>query len=451
MERLLIKKLVEWKESPYRKPLILKGVRQVGKTWLLKEFGRRYYENTAYFNFDEHEEYKQFFETSKDIERILQNLMLASSQTIIPGKTFIIFDEVQECPNVINSMKYFQENAPQYHVACAGSLLGIALAKPASFPVGKVNFMKVDPMTFTEFLLANGDENLARYLDTVDIIEPIPDAFFNPLYEKLKMYYVTGGMPESVLMWAEARSADAMQKALSGIISAYELDFGKHPDITQFPKISMVWKSLPSQLSRENKKFLYKVVKEGARAREYEDALQWLVDAGIVHKVFRSSAPSLPIAAYDDLSAFKIYLADVGLLRRLALLAPTAFGEGNRLFTEFKGALSENYVLQTLAAQFEAAPRYWSQSNPPYEVDFLIQRENDIIPIEVKAENNISSKSLKKFKELFSGSVKLRVRFSLDNLKMDDDMLNIPLFMADHADRLIGLALEQLGKSRTVI
>ena len=451
MERLLIKKLVEWKESPYRKPLILKGVRQVGKTWLLKEFGRRYYENTAYFNFDEHEEYKQFFETSKDIERILQNLMLASSQTIIPGKTFIIFDEVQECPNVINSMKYFQENAPQYHVACAGSLLGIALAKPASFPVGKVNFMKVDPMTFTEFLLANGDENLARYLDTVDMIEPIPDAFFNPLYEKLKMYYVTGGMPESVLMWAEARSADAMQKALSGIISAYELDFGKHPDITQFPKISMVWKSLPSQLSRENKKFLYKVVKEGARAREYEDALQWLVDAGIVHKVFRSRAPSLPIAAYDDLSAFKIYLADVGLLRRLALLAPTAFGEGNRLFTEFKGALSENYVLQTLATQFEAAPRYWSQSNPPYEVDFLIQRENDIIPIEVKAENNISSKSLKKFKELFSGSVKLRVRFSLDNLRMDDDMLNIPLFMADHADRLIGLALEQLGKSRTVI
>jgi len=451
LERLLIKKLVEWKESPYRKPLILKGVRQVGKTWLLKEFGRRYYENTAYFNFDEHEEYKQFFETSKDIERILQNLMLASSQTIIPGKTFIIFDEVQECPNVINSMKYFQENAPQYHVACAGSLLGIALAKPASFPVGKVNFMKVDPMTFTEFLLANGDENLARYLDTVDMIEPIPDAFFNPLYEKLKMYYVTGGMPESVLMWAEARSADAMQKALSGIISAYELDFGKHPDITQFPKISMVWKSLPSQLSRENKKFLYKVVKEGARAREYEDALQWLVDAGIVHKVFRSRAPSLPIAAYDDLSAFKIYLADVGLLRRLALLAPTAFGEGNRLFTEFKGALSENYVLQTLATQFEAAPRYWSQSNPPYEVDFLIQRENDIIPIEVKAENNISSKSLKKFKELFSGSVKLRVRFSLDNLRMDDDMLNIPLFMADHADRLIGLALEQLGKSRTVI
>ena len=201
MERFIVKKLLAWKNSPYRKPLILKGVRQVGKTWILKEFGRRYYENTAYFNFDENEEYKQFFETTKDVDRILQNLMLASGQKIVPEKTLIIFDEVQDCPKVINSMKYFCENAPQYHVACAGSLLGIALAKPSSFPVGKVNFMQIDPMTFNEFLLANGDENLAQYLEQVDTLEPIPDAFFNPLYEKLKMYYVTGGMPESVLMW----------------------------------------------------------------------------------------------------------------------------------------------------------------------------------------------------------------------------------------------------------
>lgn len=257
------------------------------------------------------------------------------------------------------------------------------------------------------------------------------------------MYYVTGGMPEPVLMWTEARDVSAMQEALSGIIGAYERDFAKHPNISEFPKISMIWKSIPSQLARENKKFIYKVVKEGARAREYEDALQWLVDARLMHKIYRSTAPGLPVAAYDDLSAFKIYLVDVGLLRRLAQLAPTAFGEGNRLFTEFKGALTENFVLQTLITQFEVVPRYWSQNNPPYEVDFLIQRENDIFPVEVKSEANTTSKSLKKFKELFPDQVKLRVRFSLDNLKLDDDVLNIPLFMADQADRLIGLALEK--------
>lgn len=443
MERLIMNELLKWKNSPYRKPLILKGVRQVGKTWILKEFGRRYYKNVAYFNFEENSEYRQFFKTTKDVDRILQNLMLASSQKILPESTFIIFDEVQDCPEVINSMKYFCENAPQYHIACAGSLLGIALAKPSSFPVGKVNFMQINPMTFTEFLLANGDENLAEYMKTVDTLEPIPDAFFNPLYEKLKMYYVTGGMPESVKMWTEARDVDAMQEVLSGIIGAYERDFAKHPNVSEFPKISMIWNSLPSQLSRENKKFIYKVVKEGARAREYEDALQWLVDARLVYKIYRSTAPGLPMSAYDDISAFKIYMVDVGLLRRLAQLSPTAFGEGNRLFTEFKGALTENFVLQTLVTQYEVTPRYWTKTNPPYEVDFLIQRENDIFPVEVKSESNTASRSLKKYKELFSDKVRLRIRFSLNNLKLDDDMLNIPLFMADQTDRLIGLALEQ--------
>ena len=446
VERFILNKLLDWKNSPYRKPLILKGVRQVGKTWALKEFGRRYYENTAYFNFDENEEYRQFFETTKDVNRILQNLMMVSGQKILPEKTLIIFDEIQDCPNVINSMKYFCENGPQYHIACAGSLLGIALTKPSSFPVGKVNFMRIDPMTFTEFLLANGDGNLAAYLDTVRKPEPLPDAFFNPLYEKLKMYYVTGGMPESVLMWTQARDVGAMQEVLSNILDAYQRDFAKHPNVGEFPKISMIWKSIPSQLARENKKFLYKAVKEGARAREYEDALQWLVDAGLVHKIYRSSAPGLPIAAYDDLSAFKIYLADVGLLRRFSLHSPTAFGEGNRLFTEFKGALTENYVLQSLIPQFEAVPRYWSQSNPPYEVDFLIQRDNDIFPIETKAEDNTGSSSLKKFRELFGEKIKLRLRFSLKNLKLDGDVLNIPLFMADYTDRLIGAALEQRSR-----
>ncbi|MFU0522444.1 ATP-binding protein [Gardnerella swidsinskii] len=443
MKRLIMSKLLAWKNSPYRKPLILKGVRQVGKTWVLKEFGKLYYKNIAYFNFDENKEYKQFFETTKSVERILQNLMLASGQKIEAENTLVIFDEVQDCPEVINSMKYFCENAPQYHVACAGSLLGITLAKPSSFPVGKVNFMQINPMNFTEFLLANGDENLAKYIEQIDKIEQIPDAFFNPLYEKLKMYYVTGGMPESVLMWTKARDVNAMQETLFEIITAYERDFAKHPSVGEFPKISMIWNSIPSQLARENKKFLYKVVKNGARAREYEDALQWLVSAQLVYKIYRNTAPNLPIAAYDDVSAFKIYLADVGLLRRLAQLSPTAFSEGNRLFTEFKGALTENYVLQALLTQFEVMPRYWSQTNPPYEVDFLIQRENDIFPIEVKSEANINSRSLKKFKELFPNQTKLRIRFSLNNLKLDDDMLNIPLFMADYTDKLIELALKE--------
>lgn len=443
MERFILNDLLKWKESKYRKPLILKGVRQVGKTWILREFGKRYYENVAYFNFDENEEYRQFFETTKDVSRILQNLVFASGQTVVPEKTLIIFDEVQDCPNVINSLKYFCENASEYHVVCAGSLLGISLSKPSSFPVGKVDFMDISPMTFSEFLLANGDENFLNFLRGIETIAPIPDAFFNPLYEKMKMYFVTGGMPESVKMWTQERNTELMQTALLNILNAYERDFAKHPEPKEFPKISLLWKSIPSQLSKENKKFLYKVAKEGARAREYEDALQWLVDAQLLRKIYRSSAPGLPISAYDDLTAFKLYLVDVGLLRRLALLAPSAFAEGNRLFTEFKGALSENYVLQALQNQFEATPRYWSVLNPSYEVDFLIQRENDIFPVEVKSEDNVDSVSLKKIKEKFGDKVKLRIRFSLENLKLNDDLLNMPLFMADFADKLIGLALRQ--------
>lgn len=440
-ERLILAELSAWKSSPHRKPLILKGVRQVGKTWILKEFGKRYYENVAYFNFDENEEYKELFETTKNVDRILQNLMLSSGQKILPEKTLIIFDEIQDCPKVINSLKYFCENAPQYHIACAGSLLGIALSKPSSFPVSKVSFLQINPMTFTEFLLANGDKSLVDYLDSINSFEPIPAVFFNPLCEKLKAYFITGGMPEAVSMWTEYRDISATQEALYNIVQTYERDFAKHPSTAKYPKLSMIWKSIPSQLSRENKKFLYKVVKEGARAREYEDALQWLTDARLVHKIYRSTAPRLPISAYDDSSSFKLYLVDVGLLRRLSQLSPSAFAEGNRLFTEFKGALTENYVLQQLITQFEVEPRYWSQSNPPYEVDFIIQRDNDIFPIEVKAGANTTGKSLKKFKELFSDEIKLRVRFSLDNLRLDGDVLNLPLFLADRADKLIGMAL----------
>lgn len=443
MERLVMRKLVDWKNSRYRKPLLLRGVRQVGKTWLLKEFAQKYYKTMAYFNFDEHPEYKQFFENTRDVDRILQNLLMASGTVIPqdnPGDTLIIFDEIQECPNALSALKYFCENTPQYHVAGAGSLLGITLSGPASFPVGKVDFVDIFPMTFTEFLLANGDGNLSAYMGSLKTIAPLPDAFFNPLYEKLKMYFVTGGMPESVKIWTEDRDVDHMQQALSNILGAYERDFAKHLEPKDFPKISLIWKSIPSQLSRENKKFIYKAVKEGARAREYEDALQWLCDANLTYKIYRSTAPGLPISAYDDISAFKIYMADVGLLRRHALLAPSAFAEGSRLFVEFKGALSENYILQALVHQFEVMPRYWSMINPNYEVDFLVQRENTIYPVEVKSGVNVKSTSLKKFKETYTDAAKIRIRFSLNNLCLDDDLLNIPLFMADHVDGLIALA-----------
>ena len=444
MERTAMQQLIGWKESPYRKPLIIKGVRQVGKTWLLKEFGRRYYDNVAYFNFDENPEYRDFFATTKDVRRIIPNLAMAGGQDITAGKTLVVFDEIQDCPEVLNSLKYFCENAPEYHVASAGSLLGIALAKPTSFPVGKVDFLAMYPMTFQEFLMATGSGNLAAYLNQIEEIAPLPEAFFNPLAEKLKMYFVTGGMPEVVNRWVETQSVGQVQSVLMDIINAYERDFMKHPETKEYPKLSRIWNSLPSQLARENKKFLYSAVKEGARAREYEDALEWLVNAALVYKTFRITTPGIPLSGYEDLSAFKIYLADVGVLRRLAKLDPVAFREGNRLFTEFKGALTENFVLQSLVPQFDAAPHYWSRLNPSYEVDFVIQHENDIIPIEVKSDTNIKSRNLKKYAETFASQTKLRVRFSMNNLRMDDEVLNIPLFMADVADKLIRLAMKNL-------
>lgn len=445
MKRSVIDSLLEWKNSPYRKPLILQGVRQVGKTWLMKEFGRQYYDNIVYFSFDE-EDYRQLFEATRNPKRIIANLAMVSSEKISPETTLIIFDEIQDCPQVINSLKYFCEEANEYHIICAGSLLGVALARPASFPVGKVDFLNIYPMSFTEFLLAENQDNYVEYLSNIDEIAPIPDMFFNPLQEKLKMYYITGGMPEAVLRWSKEHDVRGVQYVQSSILNAYERDFAKHPNVSEFPKISMIWQSLPSQLARENKKFMYNVVKPGARAREYEDALQWLINAQLAYKVYRMKTPGLPMSAYDDLSAFKIYMCDVGLLRRFSKLAPAVFSEGNRLFSEFKGALTENFVLQGLSRQFDVKPRYWSMSNPPYEVDFLLQLDNDIIPIEVKSADNVRSRSLAKYKDLFAEQTKLRVRFSLENLRLDDDLLNIPLFMIDEAERLIKLGLRMTSK-----
>lgn len=451
MFRKYLSSLREWKQSPFRKPLILNGIRQVGKTWLLKEFGKLEYQNTVYVNFEEQPELCEFFEKSKNVPRILENLSLALGEPIEKESTLLIFDEIQVCPDALTSLKYFAENASEYHVTAAGSLLGVLLAKPASFPVGKVDFLTIRPMTFVEFLYADGAENLVRYLESLTEISNIPETFFHQLSEKLKVYFVTGGMPEAVFVWTKTQDRDLVDKTLNNILTAYERDFAKHMPAKDFPRASLIWNSIPSQLSRENKKFLYRAVKEGARAREYEDALTWLVDAGLVQKIFRSSQPGLPLSAYDDLSAFKLYLSDVGLLRSLSGLRPAVFFEGDRMFREFRGSLTENYVLASLLAQYPGIPRYWAVDNPRYEVDFLIQHENLVLPVEVKSGEHVTGKSLKKFSEKYSETVPLRIRFSLQNLTLDANTLNIPLFLADYTEKFIGIALKVLAEEHPAV
>ncbi len=439
IRRKALEQLAEWKTKPSRKPLLLTGIRQVGKTWLLKHFGKKYFVDTAYFNFERQEELSQFFRTTRDPGRIIDNLSLVHGRAIQPQKTLIIFDEIQESGEALNSLKYFCEEAPEYAVACAGSLLGVAFGHDKSFPVGKVDFLQVYPVTFSEFLSEEAPD-LYSYLEQIDKPEPIPEIFFNPLCEKLKMYFISGGMPEAVATLLGARDTNATQAVLQSVISSYQLDFSKHVEKKDIPKINYIWNSLPSQLARENKKFLYQAVRPGARAREYEDALLWLSNAGLVTKVYCSEKPGIPLTAYDDLTAFKVYLPDVGVLRRLSLLDPVAFSEGNRMFTEFKGALTENYILSGLTGQFEPIPRYWRSGNKA-EVDFLIQYRNQVIPVEVKSDENIRSKSLAYYKKEYAPG--LSVRFSLRNLKKDEGLINIPLFMVDYARKIIDKAFDK--------
>ena len=439
IKRRALEQLAEWKIKSSRKPLLLTGIRQVGKTWLLKHFGKKYFDDTAYFNFERQEELGQFFRTTRDPRRIIDNLSLVHGRAIQPQNTLIIFDEIQESGEALNSLKYFCEEAPEYAVACAGSLLGVAFGHDKSFPVGKVDFLQVYPVTFSEFLSEEAPD-LYSYLEQIDKPEPIPEIFFNPLCEKLKMYFISGGMPEAVATLLGARDTNATQAVLQSVISSYQLDFSKHVEKKDIPKINYIWNSLPSQLARENKKFLYQAVRPGARAREYEDALLWLSNAGLVTKVYCSEKPGIPLTAYDDLTAFKVYLPDVGVLRRLSLLDPVAFSEGNRMFTEFKGALTENYILSGLTGQFEPIPRYWRSGNKA-EVDFLIQYRNQVIPVEVKSDENIRSKSLAYYKKEYTPG--LSVRFSLRNLKKDEGLINIPLFMVDYARKIIDKAFDK--------
>lgn len=435
MQRYIKKQLIEWKNRKDRKPLILKGARQVGKTYIIKEFGKEQYENTVYFNFDHDETLKQLFQNTKDPKRILEQLTFVAGKTIKPEKTLIIFDEIQECPDALNSLKYFQEEANEYHIICAGSLLGIKLSH-TSFPVGKVEYLQMQPMTFTEFLLADGSENLVKYMESIDKIEKIPDIIFTQLNEKIKSYFIIGGMPEVVKTWAETKDIENVNRIQKQILNGYEDDFGKHTQTANMQaKISIIWESIISQLAKENKKFLYQTAKDGARAREYEDAVNWLNDANIVTKIFNITKPDFPLTAYTDLSSFKLYMSDVGLLRRKANLDSKIIIEGNRLFEEFKGALTENFVLNMLQYKLEEKPNYYTFDR--HEIDFIIQEKNEIIPIEVKSSENINNASLTRFNE--TNNNKISVRFSTRNLDKSGKIINIPIFMAEYIDKLIEL------------
>ena len=432
MKRFIFDELLKWKESKYRKPLILKGARQIGKTYILKQFGEENYEGVAYFNFDHDEDLQNIFVNTKSPKRILEQLSFIYGKAILPEKTLIIFDEIQECPNALNSLKYFQEEANEYHIACAGSLLGIRLSH-TSFPVGKVDFLNMYPMTFSEFLIADNCENLVEYMKSIKTIEKIPEIFFNQLEEKLKAYFIIGGMPEAVNVWVNEKNIELVNHVQENILRAYESDFSKHTQNSEANKISIIWNSIPSQLAKENKKFLYQVIKEGARAREYENALNWLNDANLIYKIYNITKPDFPLKAYHDLSSFKIYMNDVGLLRRMANLDSKIVIEGDRLFEEFKGAFTENYILTMLNYVFDEVPNYFTFDRN--EIDFVIQYKNKIIPIEVKSNKSTKNISLSKYNQKYDNEIS--VRFSMNNLNKDEKVLNIPLFLTEYIKNLM--------------
>ena len=432
MKRFILNELIKWKISKYRKPLILKGARQIGKTYILKKFGEENYEGVAYFNFDHDEDLYNLFNNTKDPKRILEQLSFIYGKAIIPGKILIIFDEIQECPNALNSLKYFQEEANEYHIVCAGSLLGIRLSN-TSFPVGKVDFLNMYPMTFSEFLIADNCENLVEYMRSIKDIENIPDIFFNQLEEKLKAYFIIGGMPEAVKIWVNEKDIELVNNIQENILKAYESDFSKHTNNSEANKISLAWNSIPSQLAKENKKFLYQTIKEGARAREYENALNWLNDANLVYKVYNVTKANLPLKAYNDLSSFKIYMNDVGLLRRMSNLDSRIVIEGDKLFEEFKGAFTENYVLNMLSTIYNVVPNYYTFDR--HEIDFIIQYKNEIIPIEVKSSKSTNNISLTRYNE--RNNNKISIRFSMNNLAKNNKILNIPLFLIEYINNFI--------------
>lgn len=424
MKRKAIEQLLHWKESPRRKPLIVEGARQVGKTWLVKEFAAHHYKNIAYVNFEELTYLRQIFEIDFDVARILSAISVATGVNIQTGDTLIFFDEIQEAPNGITALKYFNENAREHHVIAAGSLLGIELHRHTSFPVGKVQFMTLRPMSFCEFLHAVNQSALADMIDSRDWT--MINTFTAKFKERLRQFYFVGGMPEAVLTFAETGDFSEVRKVQAEILKSYDLDFSKHAPAEVVPRIRQVWNSLPSQLSKENRKFVYGLVKEGARAREYETALQWLIDSGLVYKVPNVSAPRIPLKSYEDLSAFKLFMLDTGLLGALSRLDTATVIDGNRIFTEFNGALTEQYVLQEIILKHE--PYYFAKPNSRLEIDFVIQTEGNVVPIEVKAEENLKAKSLRQFVSDYA--CPLAYRCSMADYRREEWMTNIPLYAA---------------------
>lgn len=427
MYRSAMEQLNKWKQKTNKKPLIIRGARQAGKTWLMKEFGKTAYEKTVYINFDNNPQMKELFSLDMRIDRIIMGIELYVGHKISPHNTLLIFDEVQEVPKALSSLKYFNETAPEYQIICAGSLLGIALHQGTSFPVGKVEFMDLYPLSFTEFMRAMGKEQFVDLLDKGDF--EMATMFRQDYVDLLKYYYYVGGMPEVVQSFVDNRDFNEAREIQERILAAYEQDFSKHAPNEVVPRIRMLWNSIPAQLTKENKKFIYGIIKEGARAKDYETALMWLTDCGLVHKVYRVTAPSIPLKAYEDLKAFKLFLADVGLLGCMVRLNQSVLLNGNELFKEFKGALTEQYVLQQLKTVKGVDTYYWTNDRGNAEIDFLIDTGNEIVPIEVKAETNLKAKSLKTFCEKYNP--KMAIRTSMTDYKQEDWLLNLPLWAVE--------------------
>ncbi len=432
--REILSQLKAWKDNPRRKPLVLQGARQVGKSWVLRRFGTECYDDTVYINFDTMPAWKEEFRRTKEPGKIVSAIELVLGKTVSPPSTLIILDEIQECNDAINSLKYFCEDAPQYSVVCAGSLLGVALNRSdASFPVGKVDFMTLYPVSFPEYLQAV-DPSLYQSYAKIEGMTAIPEVLHQRLTDAYKVYLALGGMPEAVSLYADTHDWQQVGAVQQAVLQSYSLDFSKHINNKDIPRVFQVWENLQDQLAREDKKFRYADIRQGARAREYKAAIEWLCLAGLVHRVYAVETPRLPLSAYKNSRAFKLYMNDTGLLYRKFDLDPTTAMHGNSLFTEFKGILSENYVLLSLVRQFGNKQYYWTSGNSA-EVEFLLHWQGQVVPIEVKAEHNVKAKSLALYRSKYSPAVS--VRLSTLNMRQDADLLNVPLYLADKLKTLI--------------
>ena len=434
MDRAITRQLVKWMGNPNRKPLVLKGVRQCGKTYVLKEFGRMHYQDTVYLNFEETPSLSAIFEKDLDVQRLLFELGLSAGKTISPRTSLLILDEIQECPRALTALKYFCENAPEYHIACAGSLLGIAIHEDQSFPVGKVDILTLYPMSFLEFLDALEERPLSKYLEELPLGDSLPAPVHTKLQTALRQYYVTGGMPEAVSAWCRTKDLSQVEEIQQNILTSFELDFAKHAPVKDFPKLSAIWAAVPQQLAKPNSKFIFSQVKKGWRAKDLEDALQWLERAGLVHRVCRVEQPFMPLSSYADASFFKLYLCDIGLLRRLARLPAKILLDSSELYREFKGAMAENYVLQELVCENLEPLYYWTSGNSA-EVDFLAQIDMHIVPIEVKSETNTKARSLAEYRKKYQPPH--AVIASMEEAFTGDSLIRIPLYLISEISRVI--------------